>query len=167
MTITNINEKLPMDVSFRENGENKIILIYGLHGETLSGEKIELLSNLEDYIINSITVANVLGDVMRVDLMDTFLPKEFILGQNYPNPFNPITSINFTLRQTELLNLNIYDVQGRLIKTLIDNEQFVDGSYQFIWDGKNNHDKQVPSGMYLYELMSEDQLEIKKMILMK
>ena len=162
-----INENLPMDVSYRENGENKVILIYGLHGETLSGEKIELLSNLEDYIINSITVANVLGDVMRVDLMDTFLPKEFILGQNYPNPFNPITSINFTLRQTELLNLNIYDVQGRLIKTLIDNEQFVDGSYQFIWDGKNNHDKQVPSGMYLYELMSEDQLEIKKMILMK
>jgi len=122
---------------------------------------------LEDYMINSITVVNVLGDLMKVDLMDTFLPKEFTLGQNYPNPFNPTTSINFTLRQNELISLNVYDVQGRLIKTLIENEQFFDGNYQFTWDGKNNYGKQVPSGMYLYELVSEEQLEIKKMILMK
>ena len=162
-----INDHLPMDVSLNVNGEHQMILIYGLNGETLSGEEVELFSNMEDYEINSIIVVNVLGDAMEIEMMDKDLPKTFSLNQNYPNPFNPSTKIGFTLGKNELISLNIYDVQGRLIKTLIDNEQFSDGYHQFPWNGKNNFEEQVPSGMYLYKLKGDHQLEMKKMILMK
>ena len=154
-----------MDVSLNVNGEHQMILIYGLNGETLSGEEVELFSNMEDYEINSIIVVNVLGDAMEIEMMDKDLPKTFSLNQNYPNPFNPSTKIGFTLGKNELISLNIYDVQGRLIKTLIDNEQFSDGYHQFLWNGKNNFEEQVPSGMYLYKLKGDHQLEMKKMIL--
>ena len=133
----------------------------------LSGEEVELLSTVQNYEINSIIVVNALGDLMEVDLMNVNVPEKISLKQNYPNPFNPTTMIGFTLAENELISLNIFDIKGRLVKTLIDNEQLSNGDYQIIWNGKNNFEEYMPSGMYLYKLKSKNHLKMKKMILMK
>ena len=94
-------------------------------------------------------------------------PADYQLFVPFPNPFNPNTLIQFTLGQKELVNLNIFDIQGRLIKSLVSNSYYPSGYYNITWDGKNNMGIQVPSGMYLYKLVSENQTITRKMVLMK
>ncbi len=75
--------------------------------------------------------------------------------------------IQFTLGKDELVNLNIFDIQGRLVKSLISNSYYPSGYHNITWNGKNNRGKQVPSGMYLYKLVNENQTITRKMVLMK
>ena len=121
----------------------------------------------EDYEITSILVANVLSQTMNIDRIDGLVPEVFELSQNFPNPFNPNTHIQFALGKDELVNLNIFDIQGRLIKSLVSNSYYPSGYYNITWDGKNNMGIQVPSGIYLYKLVSENQTITRKMALMK
>ena len=104
---------------------------------------------------------------MGIELTDRILPNTFELSQNYPNPFNPRTQIQFVLGTDDLVSLNIYDIQGRIVQSLIDNTFFPAGHYSITWDGHNNVGTQVPSGMYFYKLVSEQQTITKKMIMMK
>ncbi|OVE80081.1 hypothetical protein BVY01_00890 [bacterium I07] len=71
---------------------------------------------------------------------------------NYPNPFNPRTTIEFLLPEIDLISITIYDMQGRVIRTLIHEEQFNDGLHRTKWDGRDQHQEIVPSGIYLYRL---------------
>ena len=132
-----------------------------------SGDKIHLFSADLDYEIESIIVANILSEKMTVERDDMILPKEFELSQNFPNPFNPNTSIEFTLGQDEFVNLNIFDIQGRLVNSLIYNSYYPSGFYKISWDGTNNMGTHVPSGMYIYKLVGENQTLTRKMVLMK
>ena len=104
---------------------------------------------------------------MELELTDSILPDVFELSQNYPNPFNPYTQIQFALGKDELVSLNIYDIQGRLVHSLIHNSYYEAGNHQITWNGKNNTGAQVPSGMYFYKLVSDHQTVIKKMVMMK
>ena len=85
----------------------------------------------------------------------------FELRQNFPNPFNPNTSIQFTLGQNEWITLNIFDIQGRLVNSLINNSYYPSGYHKISWDGTNKMDTQVPSGMYIYKLVGENQILTK------
>ncbi len=85
----------------------------------------------------------------------------FTLSQNYPNPFNPSTSINFTLPNSEFVTLKIYDILGKEVTTLI-NEELNSGSYTKIWDGRN-----LSSGVYFYKLQAGKFSETKKMVLVR
>jgi hypothetical protein len=76
--------------------------------------------------------------------------KEFRLQQNYPNPFNPSTTIRYTLPQSAQVTLQIYDVTGREIATLVD-EKSSAGDYRVKFNGKN-----LPSGIYFYRLNARD-----------
>ncbi len=97
--------------------------------------------------------------------------KGFALYQNYPNPFNPVTKIKFeipsllsfphVLSGNSLVTLKVYDIIGKEITTLI-NEQLQSGTYETEWDGSNN-----PSGIYFYKLTAGDYTETKKMLLIK
>jgi len=89
------------------------------------------------------------------------IPNEFKLIQNYPNPFNPITKIKFDLPKNVNVKLTIYDMLGREIETLV-NEQLNAGSYEVNWDGTK-----YTSGVYYYRLNAGDFVETKKMILVK
>ena len=92
------------------------------------------------------------------------------LQQNYPNPFNPTTTINFNVHMDGPVTLNIYDITGRLVKTLVDNEFKVSGNtsgYDVIWDGTDNFGSLVSTGLYLYSLQTADMTVTKKMIYMK
>jgi hypothetical protein len=76
------------------------------------------------------------------------IQKEFTIG-NYPNPFNPYTTISYQLKEDAKVNLIIYDVLGRQVITLV-NEQKPEGSYTVVWDGKNSSGNIVASGIYFY-----------------
>lgn len=100
------------------------------------------------------------------DNSETGLPDGFSLEQNYPNPFNPDTQISYQLTTSGYISLNIYDLLGREIKTLVSKEQ-ASGNYTVSWDGKDESGNIVPSGIYLYTLKAGSFTESKKMILMK
>lgn len=89
------------------------------------------------------------------------LPVEFILYQNYPNPFNPSTTIYFSLPQYQFVTLKIYDILGREISTLI-NEEKQPGNYKETFDGSN-----LSSGVYYYQMKAGKFVETKKLILLK
>lgn len=88
------------------------------------------------------------------------------LSQNYPNPFNPTTNIKYTVRQGGLVEIKIFNVKGELIRTL-ESEYKQPGSYTVTWDGKNNRDSKLSSGVYFYTLRSGDETSSKKMVLLK
>ena len=93
--------------------------------------------------------------------ISTEIPSLFSLSQNYPNPFNPITKIRFDLPKNVNVKLTIYDMLGREIETLV-NEQLNAGSYEVNWDGTK-----YTSGVYYYRLNAGEFVETKKMILVK
>lgn len=92
-------------------------------------------------------------------------PGEFELAQNYPNPFNPTTSIKYTVPAGNV-KLEVYNMLGQKIKTLIDKEVAA-GSYDIVWDGMDYTGKQVASGVYFYKLKSDAGVKIRKMVLQK
>lgn len=89
------------------------------------------------------------------------MPIDFVLHQNYPNPFNPITNISFSLNQRAKVSLKIYDVFGKLIKTL-ENGELNEGIYNYQFDGNG-----LSSGVYYYQLISGSRSLTKKMMLIK
>jgi len=93
-------------------------------------------------------------------------PENYQLYQNYPNPFNPVTTIEYDLPQTDWVILRIYDVFGRTIRTLIDEEQPF-GRYRLIWDGRNENGIQTASGVYFITMNTSRFQTTKKCALMK
>ena len=94
------------------------------------------------------------------------MPTEFGLNQNYPNPFNPTTSISFAMPKDGHVLLQVYDVTGALVKTLVDQTMRA-GNMQATWDGTNLSGNKVASGVYLYRMAAGDFVAAKKMVLMK
>lgn len=89
------------------------------------------------------------------------LPKTFKLEQNYPNPFNPTTSISYTIPETDLVELKVFNMQGQQIASLV-NEIQAAGSYQIYFNAAN-----LPSGIYIYRLNANGNVLTRKMILIK
>lgn|GEM_PF-1678764 len=94
------------------------------------------------------------------------LPRGFSLTQNYPNPFNPSTTIRYELPEPVKVLLNIYNVRGQNIRTLINKNQKA-GAYKVTWDGRDDRGLSVPSGVFLYRLKAGSTKIIRKMVLLK
>ncbi len=94
------------------------------------------------------------------------LADDYELLQNYPNPFNPSTTIGFRISDAGIVTLKIYDISGRLVKTLL-NENRNAGNYSVTWDGTNQSGVKVGSGIYLYKLTAGNFQQVKKMMLIK
>ncbi len=89
------------------------------------------------------------------------------LDQNYPNPFNPQTTISFSLRERGHVKLDVFNVNGELVRTLVD-ETMNAGEHDGIrWDGRNNANQAVSSGVYFYKLVTNNFSQTKKMVLLK
>ena len=97
---------------------------------------------------------------------DGTLPTSFRLGQNYPNPFNPSTSIPYHVAQDAAINLKIYDMLGREVKTLVD-QHMIAGSHIAEWNGTDNLGNSMPSGRYIYRLNVNGVVLSKQMTFMK
>jgi hypothetical protein len=93
-------------------------------------------------------------------------PMVYRLYQNYPNPFNPTTIIAYDLSSPANVSLIIYDIAGRKIRILQDLYREA-GSYQVIWDGRDDEGNRVASGIYLYRLRAGDFTRTKKLMLLK
>ncbi len=92
--------------------------------------------------------------------------KDFRLFQNYPNPFNPETSIRYEVPTTSKITLEIFNILGQKLKTLLD-EKKTPGQYSVIWDGTNELGHKVSSGLYIYRLEGDGFVKNRKMILLK
>ena len=93
-------------------------------------------------------------------------PARNSLQQNHPNPFNPQTTIAFAIKDRGHVRLAIYDVAGRLVRTLA-NESRASGAHEVTWDGRGNDGRPVASGVYLYRLTAGEFSQTRKMVLLK
>jgi hypothetical protein len=93
-------------------------------------------------------------------------PEDFSLGQNYPNPFNPSTVIEFRLSQPSVTRIDVFNIRGQFVAGLI-NQTVSAGVHTVVWDGKDNHRREVSSGVYFYRLTTDRQTVSRKMIFMK
>jgi hypothetical protein len=104
---------------------------------------------------------NPTGEPTDVRASNNNIPNDYYLFQNYPNPFNPVTNIGYRISNSEFVSLKIYDVLGREVATLI-NEEKAAGNYEVIFNAKN-----YPSGIYFYKINSGNFTDTKKMLLIK
>ncbi len=94
-------------------------------------------------------------------------PRIFELFHNYPNPFNPETVIKFQMSQPENVRIDVYDINGKWITTLVDGQKSA-GSYSTLWNGKNNDGLSVASGIYYYTLfIAGNNVQSRKMTLIR
>jgi len=103
--------------------------------------------------------------IVSVDDLE-MMPAAYGLSQNYPNPFNPTTSIEFALPEASEVSLEIYNLLGQKVRTLV-NGNVPAGYINTSWDGLNQSGNEVSSGTYIYRLQTADQTFSKKMVLMK
>jgi hypothetical protein len=135
------------------NGDGKLELIF--------------LARLGEYGVNDKTYiysTSALTSSAKISKDD--IPNNYKLSQNYPNPFNPSTTIEYEISKPENVKINIYDVTGRLLKEIV-NEQRNTGKYSIVWNGKDSSGNTVASGNYFYQIISGDFVQAKKMILLK
>ena len=94
------------------------------------------------------------------------VPGAPLLAQNMPNPFNPQTTIEFTTGRDGHVRLGVYDLKGQLVAMLA-NREYAPGTHTVIWSGRNDNGDAMPSGMYLYRVMTNDNTTTRKMMLVR
>lgn len=123
--------------------------------QALTDEQIEYLFLMEGPTGGSVGVKEAVS-----------APTDFALKGNYPNPFNPVTTIHYSLDRTEQVTLEIYDLLGHKVRTLVSGLQ-ESGEYQVQWNGTSEAGQPLSSGVYLYRLVSGNRVESRKMMLLK
>ena len=123
------------------------------------------------FVDNAALTTNTFYRLKQIDLDGTFsysnvlevssIVDSWYLGQNYPNPFNPSTRISYSVKESGLVSLTVYNLLGELVSTLVNQNQEA-GTYDVDFDASN-----LNSGVYLYKLESGNQVQTKKMMLIK
>jgi len=85
----------------------------------------------------------------------------------HPNPFNPQTTIAFELPRAMEVSLDIFDLQGRLVRSLLDESPFATGGHKQVWDGRDGEGRATASGVYFYRFTAGDQKRVGKLTLLK
>ncbi len=134
--------------------------VCNLPGTSLAPDLLNVVCDFPD-TLNPTTV-NVVMDIVE----KPGVPTQFNLAQNYPNPFNPTTNIAFDISQSGQVTINIYNLIGQQVVTLV-NEEIHAGRYEVEWNGLDANSNIVASGVYFYELRSENFNARKKMILLR
>jgi Leucine-rich repeat (LRR) protein len=116
---------------------------------------------VEDYVGEQDTT-----NCEQVSIIDGTLPITYNLYNAYPNPFNPVTSLRYDLPKDGLVNITVYDMMGRAVKTLVNSSQTA-GYKSIQWNATNNQGQQVSAGLYLYTIEAGDFRQTKKMVLLK
>ncbi len=118
------------------------------------------LNNGYPFLNSPDSVAN--NDIVIISPKDS----KALLKNAYPNPFNPSTTLSFELSSPESVKIDIYNVKGQLVKSLVKGA-YTAGKHSIVWDGKDNKRKSACSGIYFYKIQAGKQSQTKKMMLMK
>jgi len=94
------------------------------------------------------------------------LPTQYVLHQNVPNPFRQRTVIRYGVPATGRVNLQVYDLTGRRVRVLLD-EELRPGYYSAVWDARDNRGREMPAGVYFYELRTDAKVIERKMLYLK
>lgn len=144
------------------NGNSWVERISGLPANSIT---TNLIFDSKGFLYNVTSMHGIFHSIEStltgVTISQNELPVEYKLYQNFPNPFNPETKIRFNIPSDKFVTLYIYDISGRRIKTLV-NENLSSGNYSVTFDAS-----QLSSGVYFYELLTYDFRESKKMILLR
>ena len=100
------------------------------------------------------------------DNQKNIIADQYILSQNYPNPFNPNTRIEFKIPMMEQVNISVYNLEGRIVKTLV-NQVMNAGSHEISWNGTNEIGAKVSTGMYIYQLKTNSTMLTRRMTFIK
>lgn len=122
---------------------------------------------LKGCVINDTLYGDTTNIITSVRNLSDNIPFQFELYPNFPNPFNPATTISFKIQNPQNISLIAYDIMGREVKRLIDNEFYNSGTYKTNWDGKNSLNQLMSSGVYFYRLQSSNVNITRSMILIK
>lgn len=167
--------KLTYDFEYADNKDFKnAIKMTGLTTNSITLEGLEknktyywrVASRTDKGDISAYSAPAVFNTGNVVSVKEKSLPNSFELYQNYPNPFNPSTIIKYSIPRNTFVTLKIYDMLGREIKTLINNE-VTSGTHSIVWDGFDNNGNKVASGIYIYRLIADGFNTSKKMMLIK
>ena len=135
---------------------NSLALAYIDYIVKATDGEFNVVSDSGKFVLNNVSLST------QIDIK----PERFSLHQNYPNPFNPSTTIAYDLPIASIVNITIYDMMGRKIKTLV-NEHEAAGFKYTQWDGRNDKNESVSAGVYVYLLQTEKFMQNKKMIFLK
>ena len=137
-------------------------------------EDIDLVRNVEyayrlaayDYAGNQSEFTQTVSTILLSVDQKRLFPEAYTLHQNYPNPFNPITQIRYDLPLSKYVSINIYDLMGKRIKSLVNTNQ--DAGYRSIhWNATNDLGQPVSAGMYIYTIQAGEFRQTRKMVLLK
>ncbi len=142
-----------------EDGESITFMAY-----TNGGEEIPLTERFRFESDNQVGTPE-LPYELSVD-EEALIPATYRLSQNYPNPFNPVTHIQYGIPEDGYVEIVIYDMTGRQLKTLVSETKSA-GNYQVTWNGRNDAGEMVPSGIYLYRMESGEYHQVHKLVLLK
>ncbi len=158
-----------------EDGKFGFMPVYADEGNTRevegirSGESFHLVVNgvksNETFSFDGMGTRMEVGNLTAAKGSDN-LPGEFSLSQNYPNPFNPTTTIEFSLPTTTQARIEIFNILGELVATPFDGVAEA-GQNSVVWEGTNSAGQNVASGIYFYRLTADNNVETKKMTLLK
>ena len=153
----------PFTLASNDTQWTMLALVPGLGNSNLNSitamrEKVEILRSLP---YDSLAFGSINYAITDADEQKNAIPEKFSLSQNYPNPFNPSTSISYELPLNGIVTLKVFNILGREIATLVDEEKQA-GKYQIEFSANN-----LSSGIYFYTLTSRAYSKTKKMILLK
>ena len=131
--------------NFSYNNHIKAIVGLGLVYLDVNGIDHSLTRNLHGALLDGIAYGDTSYDITTIGYTEE-IPNKFMLSQNYPNPFNPNTQIRFSIPETELVSLIVFDVLGNEVATLV-NEERPAGTYEIMWNAAD-----LSSGVYLYQI---------------
>ena len=136
-----------------------------IYNANLNGSEIVFTDSTHGWLLcdsgNVFYTSNNGGIITAVSPIENTTPSEYLLKQNYPNPFNPSTTISFSIPKTNFVTIKVYDVLGREVATLV-NEEKSPGNYSVNFNASN-----LPSGVYFYRIQAGSYSVVKKMLMIK
>ena len=156
-TVLPRNERVTASPAGSESSQSAGKVIRSCVGRTVALEALTVLDG----------IPGVAGQDDRFDPPSGSAEPEFGLMPTYPNPFNPSTTITYRLTDSAQVELAVYDVSGRLVRTLARHRSDGEVLHQVVWDGTSDGGEQLPSGVYLLRLLTETSAETSKLVLLK
>ena len=151
-----------------------VVFLFLVYSSICFAQTDSMFVEMMDSSIRGYPISNISGitfskegtvNVREEQLMQNVL-SSFAVYQNYPNPFNPSTTIQYSIPQNGEVRINIFDVQGRLVRSF-DNAIKQSGNHSLVWDSRNNSGNTVSSGTYFCQVLFNNNSLVKKLLLLK